>query len=161
MTHTYYGVSPQNLETTHNATYILPKLMPKYRGHCPGVKFDYGQTYGANTCKQFQDYRSTVLQSSMSSPYKDGGYLPTIYTHNSKLLSNKLIQNRERYNDGRYCYQLYNKDNYRSDEIKHFANAVQKHRDYYLDKTGIEKPVPEFLIPLSNEQFIKEKYLFR
>ncbi|CAH8565359.1 unnamed protein product [Schistosoma mattheei] len=156
MAHTNFGLLPENMKTTHNATYILPKLMPTYRGHCPCVKFDYGQTYGTYTCKQFQDYRSTVLQSSMT-PYKDSGNFPTIYSHNPKFLWNKRVKSHERYSD-RFCYQLYNKDNYRSDELRNFEMDIQKHREYYLDKTGTKKPVPAFLIPLSDAQFIKDKY---
>ncbi|CAH8861928.1 unnamed protein product [Trichobilharzia szidati] len=157
MNHNHTYPLPANVKSTHHATYIHPRLMPGYRGHCPGEKFDYGQTYGAYTCKQFQDYRSTVLQSSMT-PYEDGGNFPTFLSHNPDLVINKRIQGRQRYGDRFYC-QLYNKDDQRSNELRQFDLAVQKHREYYKDKTGTKAPVTDFLIPTTNMEFIKEKCL--
>ncbi|TPP65547.1 hypothetical protein FGIG_03891 [Fasciola gigantica] len=110
--------SSDRLVTTHHATYIAPGLMPGYRGHCPGQKFDYGQTYGAFTAKQLQDYRSTVLQSSLT-PYSKGGYYATYFSHDPDIVLNNRKTGRERYKDRFQC-ELYNHDFDRSEEIKRF-----------------------------------------
>ena len=57
----------------------------RYGGHCPAIKFDYGDTYGSATSKYFQDYRSSVLNSSKSN-YSHGGRFPSYYTHNPDLV---------------------------------------------------------------------------
>ncbi|TNN16829.1 UPF0573 protein C2orf70 isoform 1 [Schistosoma japonicum] len=118
MTQIQIGLLSGDLKTTHKATFIPPRLMPGYRGHCPSEKFDYGQTYGAYTCKRFQDYRSTVLQSSKT-PYKNEGSFASFYSNDPENLLYNRIKDRGRY-DGRFYCQLYNKDDRRSNEIGNF-----------------------------------------
>ncbi|KAF7236193.1 hypothetical protein EG68_11376 [Paragonimus skrjabini miyazakii] len=110
--------SSDRLITTHNATYIEPRFMPGYRGHCPLEKFDYGQTYGNFTAKQFQDYRSTALNSSMT-PYRNGGIFPTYHSYTPDIVINNRKANRERYTD-RFDVNLYNTDHARQKEIQNF-----------------------------------------
>ncbi|RUS85149.1 hypothetical protein EGW08_007053 [Elysia chlorotica] len=140
------------LVTTNNATYIPPRFMPGYRGHCPTIKYDYGETYGNQTAKYFQDYRSSVLNSS-ADPYCKGGQFPTVYSHNPDL----VISNRTRTQD-RWLqaprYRLSNVDHDRKEEIYQFDKLSQGHREHYKDKSGTVKSVDFFSIPISSvEQF--------
>ncbi|THD23230.1 hypothetical protein D915_005514 [Fasciola hepatica] len=149
--------SSDRLVTTHHATYIAPGLMPGYRGHCPGQKFDYGQTYGAFTAKQLQDYRSTVLQSSLT-PYSKGGYYATYFSHDPDIVLNNRKTGRERYKDRFQC-ELYNHDFDRSEEIKRFDLEAQQQREFYKDKTGtIYQPV-RFITAKETLTKIKERYM--
>ncbi|KAF6770921.1 hypothetical protein AHF37_10557 [Paragonimus kellicotti] len=149
--------SSDRLITTHNATYIEPRFMPGYRGHCPLEKFDYGQTYGNFTAKQFQDYRSTALNSSMT-PYRNGGIFPTYYSYTPDIVINNQKASRERYTD-RFDVNLYNTDHARQKEIQTFDLLAQQHREYYKDKTGTLYPVPTFQLPKASLQRIKERYM--
>ena len=67
---------------THNGgLLVLMFLCCRYRGCVPTMKFDYGETYGNQTAKYFQDFRSKSLQTSKSN-YCKGGMFPTYYTYN-------------------------------------------------------------------------------
>jgi len=146
--------SAGTLVTTNNATFIPPRFMPGYRGYCPTKKYDYGETYGNQTAKHFQDYRSSVLTSS-ADPYCRGGSFPTTYTHNPDL----VISNRTRTQD-RWLqaprYQLSNQNHDRKEELTQFDRLSQSHRDQYKDKTGTLKSINLFSLPVSaQEQFNK------
>ncbi|XP_059178398.1 protein FAM166C A-like [Physella acuta] len=146
------------LITTNNATYIPPRFMPGYRGYCPTTKFDYGETYGNQTAKYFQDYRSSVLNSS-ADPLCRGGSFPTVYSHNPDL----VISNRTRTQDRWLLapkYQLSNVDHDRKEEIYQFNRLSQAHREHYTDKSGTVKPVDYFSIPLSGEEQFKRQIPF-
>lgn len=149
--------SSDRLITTDHATYISPCFVPRYRGQVPLEKYDYGQTYGAFTAKQFQDYRSAVLSSSMSL-YHKGGIFPTYYSHAPDIVLNNRKTGRERYTD-RFGVTLYNKDYERSEELKDFDVLAQQHREYYKDKTGTLYPVSTFQVPTSNLTRIKNRYM--
>ncbi|KAJ8305989.1 hypothetical protein KUTeg_016534 [Tegillarca granosa] len=141
------------LVTTNNATYIPPRFMPGYRGHCPTVKYDYGETYGNATSKYFQDYRSKVLNSS-ADPYARGGQFPTYYTHQPEA----VISNRSRTRDRWIAapkHSLTNVDFDRKEELYHFDKLAQKHRESYVDRSGTLKPVAYFNLPSSAEDQLK------
>ncbi|XP_041356939.1 protein FAM166C A-like isoform X2 [Gigantopelta aegis] len=146
------------LITTHNANYIPPRFMPGYRGHCPTIKFDYGETFGNATQKYFQDYRSEVLNSS-ASPYCKGGSFPTYYTHDP----DSVISNRNRSWD-RWTlaprYELTNIDHDRKEELYRFNELAQSHREYYQDKSGTKRRVDYFVLPTSNEDQFKKNHAF-
>ncbi|KAK7100971.1 ciliary microtubule inner protein 2C-like isoform X3 [Littorina saxatilis] len=143
------------LITTNNATYFPPRFMPGYRGYCPTMKYDYGETYGNATSKYFQDYRSSVLNSSASN-YSNGGQFPTYYTHNPDM----VISNRSR-NQDRWLlspkYQLSNVDHDRSEQIRSVDYLSHKHREHYKDKTGTLKSVDFFKLPVSAEDQFRTK----
>ncbi|CAG5123133.1 unnamed protein product [Candidula unifasciata] len=144
------------LITTNNATYIPPRFMPGYRGYCPTIKFDYGETYGNQTAKYFQDYRSSVLTSA-ADPYSKGGSFPTLYSHNPDL----VISNRTRTQDSRLLaprYQLSNVDHNSKEELYQFNTLAQAHREHYTDKSGTVKSVDYFSIPESLEAQMKRKF---
>nr|KAI8754574.1 FAM166C A protein [Biomphalaria glabrata] len=146
------------LITTNNATYIPPRFMPGYRGYCPTIKYDYGETYGNQTAKYFQDYRSSVLNSS-ADPYAKGGQFPTVYSHNPDL----VISNRTRTQDRWLLapkYQLSNVDHDRKEEIYQFNRLANAHREHYTDKSGTVKPVDYFSIPTSGERQFKKIVTF-
>ncbi|KAK6179728.1 hypothetical protein SNE40_012025 [Patella caerulea] len=146
------------LITTNNATYISPRFMPGYRGHCPTVKYDFGETYGNATQKYFQDYRSEVLNSSKD-PYCRGGQFPTYYTHNPDLVISNRSRNRDRWLLAPK-YELSNVDHDRRDELRRFDELSQKHREYYTDKTGTQKPVNYFQLPNSPNDDFNTKVAF-
>jgi len=150
--------SAGTLVTTNNATYIPPRFMPGYRGYCPTIKFDYGETYGNKTAKYFQDYRSSVLNSS-ADPYCKGGQFPTVYTHNPDL----VISNRTRTQD-RWLqapkYQLSNVNHDRKEELYQFDKLSQKHREHYKDKTGTVNGINFFSIPVSAQEQFKKNVPF-
>lgn len=90
----------------------------RYKGHCPGLKFDYGETYGNATAKQFQDYRSETLNTSKSI-YANGGQFPTVYTHNPDLVISARDRTRERHRI-EPKYSLTNQNYDRKEELSKF-----------------------------------------
>ncbi|KAK3748831.1 hypothetical protein RRG08_065338 [Elysia crispata] len=140
------------LVTTNNATYIPPRFMPGYRGYCPTIKYDYGETYGNHTAKYFQDYRSSVLNSS-ADPYCKGGQFPTVYSHNPDLVISNRTRTRDRWLQVPR-YRLSNVDHDRKEELYQFDKLSQAHHEHYTDKSGTVKSVDFYSIPVSAvEQF--------
>ena len=133
------------LVTTNQSTYIPPHLMPGYRGYVPTIKFSYGDTYGNETAKYFQDYRSDALRTSKTM-YNKGGNFPTQFSHNPDLVINNRTRGRDAY---LYepKYEHYNTDYNRESEIKGFYNSAQAHRDHYRDSTSEVHPVGYFQTP--------------
>ncbi|XP_048763151.1 protein FAM166C A-like [Ostrea edulis] len=146
------------LITTNNATFIPPRFMPGYRGHCPTTKYDYGETYGNATAKYFQDYRSEVLSAS-ADPYCRGGDFPTYYTHKPETVISNRTRTRDRWLHTPK-YSLTNIDFDRKEELKSFDKLAQKHRDVYVDKSGTLKKVNYFMIPTKAEDQIKRNVPF-
>ncbi|CAF0816520.1 unnamed protein product [Adineta steineri] len=138
------------LQTTYNATYYPPSLMPGYRGHVPTTQYQYGETFGNATSKYFQDYRSEALNSSKSL-YARGGYFPTPYTHQPELVMSDRRRSRDQY---LYIpkYSLNNTNVDRTNEIRKFYQLSQQHRDTYTDRSGTLHPVEHFVLPVSNEK---------
>ena len=104
-----------------NFVYIYIYII-SYRGHIPERKFDFGETYGNETAKYFQDYRSTVLNSS-STPYNKGGSFPTFYSHNPEIVIGNRSRGRDRYLDRVNC-QMHNIDFDRTEELKKFDFVI-------------------------------------
>lgn len=150
--------SAGTLVTTHNATYFPPRFMPGYRGHCPTVKYDYGETYANSTAKYFQDYRSDVLYKS-ADPYCRGGHFPSYYTHSPE----NVISARAR-TWGRWMttpkYSLSNVDFDRKQELNQFNKLGQNHREHYSDKSDTVEPVNYFNLPNSAENQFKKRSHF-
>ncbi|XP_076440608.1 ciliary microtubule inner protein 2C-like [Babylonia areolata] len=146
------------LITTNNATYIPPRFMPGYRGYCPTTKYDYGETFGNATSKYFQDYRSSVLNSSASN-YSPGGSFPTYYTHDPDLVISNRCRNRDRWLLAPK-YQLSNVDHDRTEQLRRFDDLAQKHREHYKDKSGTLKSVDYFKLPVSAEDQFRTKDVF-
>jgi len=142
--------SAGTLQTTHQATYIPPRLMPGYKGHCPTMKFDYGETYGNATAKCFQDYRSTTLDNSKTN-YSNGGQFPTVYTHNPDQVIGARDRTRERWRTTP-DYSLSNVNHDRKEEVNKFDQLAQEHREHYKDRTGTLGRVNEFLIPRTAQE---------
>ncbi|CAF0731186.1 unnamed protein product [Rotaria sp. Silwood1] len=138
------------LQTTYNATYYPPSLMPGYKGHVPTTQFQYGETFGNATAKYFQDYRSEALNSSQSL-YARGGYFPTPYTHQPELVMSDRRRSRDQY---LYIpkYALNNTNVDRTNEIRKFHQLSQEHRDTYIDRSGTLHPVEHFTLPVPNER---------
>lgn len=132
--------------------------MPGYKGHCPTIKFDYGETYGHATAKYFQDYRSATLNSSKS-PYADGGQFPTYYTHDPTLVISNRTRTRDRFLSAPK-YELNNVDHDRVDELNQFDELSQAHREYYKDKSGMVGRVDAFVIPTKAEDQFKKHLPF-
>lgn len=150
--------SAGTLVTTHNANYIPPRFMPGYRGHCPTVKYDYGETYGNATAKYFQDYRSDVLHRS-SDPYCRGGHFPSYYTHSPENVISARTRTRDRWISAPK-FSLSNVDFDRKHELYQFDNLAQKHREHYADKSDTAKPVNYFNLPNSAESQFKKRSQF-
>ncbi|CAF3199977.1 unnamed protein product [Rotaria socialis] len=138
------------LQTTYNATYYPPSLMPGYRGHIPTTQFQCGETFGNTSAKYFQDYRSEALNSSKSL-YARGGYFPTPYTHQPELVMSDRRRSRDQY---LYTpkYALNNTHADRTNEIRKFYQLSQEHRDTYSDRSGTSHPVEHFTLPVSNDR---------
>lgn len=93
-------------------------LFSSYTGFCPTIRFGYGQTYGNETGKYFQDYRSYTLRESKS-PLAYGGCYPTHYSHNPEVVLSNLNTGCDRYLD-RVNIELLNTDASRNSELKRF-----------------------------------------
>lgn len=146
--------SAGTLQTTHQATFIPPRHMPGYKGHCPTLKFDYGETYGNATAKHFQDYRSETLNQSKS-PYANGGQFPTVYSHNPDMVIGARDRTNERWRTApNYALSSVNHD--RKDELDSFNQMAQQHREHYKDRTGTIQRVDEFLIPKKAEDMYSQ-----
>lgn len=142
--------SAGTLITTNNATYIEPRFMPGYQGHVPTMKFDYGETYGNQTAKYFQDYRSKTLNSSKSN-YCNGGYFPTYYSYEPNLAVEARTRRWSRWVEPP-TPRLYNQDHDGQEQLFNFRQAAMAHREHYNDKTGKVPRVEQFLIPTPAEQ---------
>lgn len=150
--------SAGTLVTTNNATYIPPRFMPGYRGYCPTIKYDYGETYGNQTAKYFQDYRSSVLNSS-ADPYKRGGQFPTVYSHDPDLVISARTRTQDRWLHAPK-YQLSNVGHDRKEELYQFNKLSQAHREHYKDKTGTGSSINYFSIPATSEEQFKRNVPF-
>jgi len=146
------------LITTNNATYVPPRFMPQYRGYCPTIKYDYGETYGNATSKYFQDYRSSVLNSSCTN-YSPGGSFPTYYTHNPDLVISNRARNHDRWLMSPK-YELSNMDHDRNEQLRGLHRLSQTHREQYKDKSGTQKSVDYFKLPVSAEDQFRTKDVF-
>lgn len=102
----------------------------RYRGHCPSLKFDYGETYGNASAKYFQDYRSSVLNSSKT-PYEKGGCFPTFYSHNPDIVIGNRTRGRDRYLDQSH-YELYHYDFNRKTELNRFDSVSNYMFDFFV-----------------------------
>ena len=103
----------------------------RYRGYCPTAKLDFGQTYGNHTCRYFQDYRNTVLNSS-SSNYSSGGSFPTYYTHNPDLVLSCRTRNQDRFRLSPN-YQLSNLDHDRNEQLNSLHSVSTMLRIVIID----------------------------
>lgn len=150
--------SAGTLMTTYNATYIEPRFMPGYTGHVPTMKFDYGETYGNQTAKYFQDYRSHTLNASRTN-LAEGGYFPSFYSYNPV----EAVEARTRTWDkclDTPTYRLYNQDYERQEDIRKFRQRALAHREHYNDKSGSIDGIGYFLVPTPNEvQFAKKSII--
>ncbi|VDI10828.1 ciliary microtubule inner protein 2C-like [Mytilus galloprovincialis] len=146
------------LITTNNATFIPPRFMPGYQGHCPTTKYDYGETYGEATSKHFQDYRSRVLSAS-ADPYCRGGDFPTYYTHRPETVISNRARNRDRWLLTPK-YSLTNVDFDRKEELKSYDRLAQRHREHYVDKSGTVKRTAHFNIPSDAEDQLRRNVKF-
>ncbi|KAG2467700.1 DRC1 protein, partial [Polypterus senegalus] len=84
-----------NSHNQSSATVSCMWLFLRYRGHVPTTTLLYGDTYGNTTKKYFQDFRSTVLETSQS-PYSNGGQFPTVQSFNPSLMVAHRSRERDR-----------------------------------------------------------------
>ncbi|XP_067947460.1 ciliary microtubule inner protein 2C-like [Watersipora subatra] len=150
--------SAGTLITTHNSAYVPPALMPGYRGHVPSLKYDYGETYGHETRKYFQDYRSACLNKS-SYPLSKGGDFPTNYSHDPSLVISNRSRTRDRFL-AQPQYQLINQHYDRTRELTSFNMGCQKHREHYNDKSGTIERSKTFMVPTRAEDQFKDHVPF-
>ncbi|XP_033738117.1 protein FAM166C A-like [Pecten maximus] len=146
------------LVTTNNATYIPPRFMPGYQGHCPTTKYDYGETYGNATQKYFQDYRSKTLSCS-ADPLCKGGEFPTYYTHKPETVISARSRTRDRWLNAPK-HSLTNIDHDRKEELYQFDKLGQKHREHYTDRSGTSKRVNYFMLPVGAEDQLRRNVPF-
>jgi hypothetical protein len=142
--------SAGTLVTTHNATYVHPRFMPGYQGHVPTMKFDYGETYGNQTAKYFQDYRSQTLESSKSN-YSHGGYFPAFYSYSGNLAVEARTRKWDRWLESPH-YRLTNIDHNRREGLINFNKLTEAHRDHYNDKSQTVQRVNYFTAAVPDPQ---------
>ncbi len=104
--------------------YIIEWYTCSYRGHVPTMKFDYCETYGNHTVKYFQDFRSSVLNSSKSNFCK-GGYFPTYYSYNPNLATEARTRKWDRWLQVP-AYSLSNMDHDRREELIQFNKVFSR-----------------------------------
>ncbi|XP_007260925.2 protein FAM166C B [Astyanax mexicanus] len=138
------------LITHSHATYIPPTLMPGYSGHVPSTKFLYGLTFGNASISYFMDTQRAAMNSSQIN------HFPFIYPASGGLITpssnHPWSKDRPLYSP---YWAHYNVGFERQQEIKHFDELAQKHRENYKDKTGRQQPVSYFIIPTKKPS---EKY---
>ena len=94
------------------------------------MKFDYCETYGNHTVKYFQDFRSSVLNSSKSNFCK-GGYFPTFYSYNPDLATEARNRKWDRWLQVP-AYSLSNTDHDRREELIRFDKVILTHLIFFI-----------------------------
>jgi len=124
--------------TSYMADYIPPNLMPGYMGHLPKISHSFGNTYGAETKKYFQNYRHEILSRSVK-PKFTYGRLPCDFSPFPDVAIAQKVINWNKLSDTPNIRPM-NLDFNRSCELNRFYKQYQNHRDYYLDKSGSVYP---------------------
>ncbi|XP_072553095.1 ciliary microtubule inner protein 2C [Salminus brasiliensis] len=132
------------LITHNNATYIPASLMPGYSGHVPTTKFLYGLTFGNAAIKYFLDTQRAAMNSSR------GGEFPSIHPSAGGLVTQRPWSRSQALYSSYWAH--YNVGFERQQELKHFDELAQKHRENYKDRTSTQQPVSYFITPVKQSE---------
>ncbi|VDO08177.1 unnamed protein product [Rodentolepis nana] len=133
---------PETLITTYQATYKDPKCAPDNMCNFTAVECGCREIHKAPCTKYFTDYRSHLRKTHH--PCKEiEDFNLTELSPNPENVLNKMNCTRDRYLD-QFHVSLNNIDHARCAELSQFIKLAEKHREYYLDRTGTVYPVPYF-----------------
>ncbi|XP_032227914.1 protein FAM166C B [Nematostella vectensis] len=136
------------LNTTIHTLQDLRHL-PGYAGFRPQQQWRYGDTFGNDTAKYFQDKRTAQLKrSTAQAPGTEWDAkiaFPTVYSNDPKLVVGARTRERDRWLS-RPQYQLFNRHD-RDWEIHDFDKKAQEHRRYLMDQSGTVPRVAYFVMP--------------
>jgi len=119
--------------TTYMSDFIPPNLMPGYCGHLPKVSTAFGNTYGNETKKYFQNYRHEILSRCVR-PKFTYGRLPCDFSPFPDVAIAQKVISQKKLGETPNIRPM-NIDFCRSGELARFYQQCQDHRDYYTDKT--------------------------
>ncbi|XP_031574147.1 protein FAM166C B-like [Actinia tenebrosa] len=132
--------------------YVLPRSR-RYAGFRPQYKWRYGDTFGNDTAKYFQQKRSLTLTSYTA---KDSGMgwdtkvqLPSVYSNVPDLVLGARARDGNRML-APIKYTLLNHHD-RDEDIRDFLKKVQDHRCQYVDSSGTLPRVDYFVLPTKND----------
>ncbi|ESO07029.1 hypothetical protein HELRODRAFT_76841 [Helobdella robusta] len=133
------------LVTTNQAACVHPRFMPGYKGYVPTMKYEHGETYGNQTNKCFQDFRSKTFETSRTLSNR-GGYFATRFTSNPDLACEARTRKLDRWLQ-LPTYKLTNQDYTTLHNRVQFMKLAMCHRAHYNDYTGTIPSVGYFQEP--------------
>jgi len=133
--------------------YEHPRHIPGYTGHCPQVKYSFGETFGDTSGGLLYDYRQKTLSNSKERFTRGGDVhipFPVYYKNDPTLVVGTTTRTHRRWESAEK-YKLHNRSP-NEDKISDFKLAAEDHREQYKDNTATLPKIDEFLLPNISQQ---------